>query len=209
MRKREPLVLRRAESKGGTGPLDWPKSDHHAAPGEGVQALVEGVAAHAVVDHLDAPAAGQALHLGGEVLLGVEDHLVRSGLAGDPRLLLRRDRADHPGAAELGDLAEELAHAAGRGVDQAGVPGLQRIGAAGEVVGRHALEHGGGALPGGHSFGQLHQPRRRHGRQLGVGPLDAGVGDPVAHGHLGDPGAHGHHGPRRLLAGGEGQRRAL
>ena len=42
------------------------------------------VAADAVVDHVDAPAPGQPLRLGGEVLLGVEDDLVRSGRAGEP-----------------------------------------------------------------------------------------------------------------------------
>src|SRR5262249_53406310 len=88
--------------------------------------------------------------------------------------------------------------------DQAGVAGFQGVGRAGEVVGGHPLEHGGGSLPGSDAVGQRDEPRGRRLGLLGVGPLHAGPGHAVAGRHLPHPVAHALHGPRPLLAGGEG-----
>ena len=69
---------------------------------------------------------------------------MRPRLAGEAGLLLRAHGADHPRAEAARDLAEQQAHAAGRGVDQAGVARTERVGAGGEEVRGEALEHDGG-----------------------------------------------------------------
>ena len=71
-------------------------------------------------------AAGDAVHLRNEVLLRVEDHVIRSGLPGQLRLLLRRDGADDVRAAHLGHLREQQADASRGRVYETGVSRLQR-----------------------------------------------------------------------------------
>src|SRR5262249_53396224 len=67
--------------------IDWrdrttglPVDHHHAARAQAVQALGEGRLADTVVDHVDATAIGEPLHVRSEIALGVEDHIVGSGL---------------------------------------------------------------------------------------------------------------------------------
>src|SRR5258707_6505597 len=61
---------------------------------EDLEILVERRLPDAVVDDVDSKAAGQPLGLSLEVLLGIEDHLVSAGLAGQLRLLPRANRTD-------------------------------------------------------------------------------------------------------------------
>src|SRR5205807_7352282 len=80
---------------------------HQPAERETVEPLVERRPADRIVDDLHALAGGQPLPLGLEVLLRVEDGLVRSRLTRELGLLLGRDRADNAGAAHLRDLTQE------------------------------------------------------------------------------------------------------
>src|SRR2546425_702166 len=82
---------------------------------------------------LEPLAAGQAPHLGLEVLFGIDDDVGGAGFARELRLLVRRYRADDARAAHFRDLAEEQSHATRRRVDEASVALLQWIGAAREV----------------------------------------------------------------------------
>ena len=173
VRNSEPLVLRTWASNGPTGPLDWPNSTIMPRGDEAGQALLERGPPHRVVDDLHAPAPGEALHLGFEVLLGVEDHVAGARLPGEARLLLRGDGAQHPRAAAACHLAEQQADATRGGVDQAGVAPLQRIRGAREVVGGHALQHHGRPLPSGTVPRGRDQTGRGDRRPLRVGPLDA------------------------------------
>src|ERR687894_582350 len=81
------------------------EEDHVAARIQAIQALVEGVPADGVVDHVHALAAGDAVRLLGEVLLPVEDHLVRPRLPVEPRLLLRAGGSPESRARPLARLA--------------------------------------------------------------------------------------------------------
>ena len=87
---------------------------HHPAGRETLEALVEGGPPHRIVDHLQPAATRQALHLGDEILLGVENDVAGSRLAGEHRLLRGRCRADHRRADARGDLAEQEPDASGR-----------------------------------------------------------------------------------------------
>ena len=71
------------------------EEDHVAAGPQAVEAAVEGVLADGVVDDVDALAVGDALRLLDEVLLGVEDHLIRPGPLGELSLLLGPGGPDH------------------------------------------------------------------------------------------------------------------
>ena len=138
------------------------EGDQVAQRRQAVQAPVEGVFAHRIVGDVHAPAAGDALDLFQEVLLGVEDHLVGAGRARQRRLLLGGRRPDHERAGLLGDLAQEQADAAGCGMHQAPIAGLQRIGDVRQDVGGDALHHGRGALLEADRSGQGRQPVGRH-----------------------------------------------
>ena len=118
-----------------------PEQHQHAARRQAIQALVERRLADRIVDDLNALAAGDPLDLFLEVLARVEHDVVGARLARELRLLVGRHRRDDARAAQLRDLREQQADAAGARVHEARVAGLQRIGGAGEVVRGHALEH--------------------------------------------------------------------
>src|ERR671911_653907 len=80
--------------------------NHVAAGFENVEPSVEGVLTDGIVDHVDALAVRDTLCLLDEVLLGVEDHLVRSGGFRELCLLFGADGTYNGRAAQLGDLAE-------------------------------------------------------------------------------------------------------
>jgi hypothetical protein len=91
--------------------------EHHVASGmQAVEAVAEGALAYAVVDDVDALAAGDAPRLLYEVLLGVDDHLVGSCVLREPGLLFAAGGPDDGGTPHLGHLAEQEPHAAGRRV---------------------------------------------------------------------------------------------
>ncbi len=122
--------------------------EHHvAARAQHVEAAVEGVLAHRVVDDVDALAARDALRLLDEVLLGVEDDLVGARFPGELRLLLGARGPDDGRAAQLGELDEQEPDPAGRGVHERRLAFLKGEGAVRQVVGGHALEHDRGGHP--------------------------------------------------------------
>jgi hypothetical protein len=97
------------------------EEDEVAAGSQGVEALIEGVLAYAVVDDVDALATGDVFRLFGEVLLSVQDHLVRPGAFGELRLLLGRDGTDGARPAQLRELAQKEPDPARRRVDERGL----------------------------------------------------------------------------------------
>ena len=135
---------------------------HHPARRDAVEALLEGGLADGVVVDLHALAVGQPLHLGHDVLLRVEDHVVGTRAARQLGLVVRGDGADHACAPQLRHLAEEEADTAGGGMHETGVALLQRIRRAREIVRGQTLQHHRGALPRRDSRRKLHEPLRRH-----------------------------------------------
>src|SRR2546425_1254631 len=101
------------------------------------------------------------------VLQGITAHyLVRAGLAGERGLLGRRHGPDHPGAAQLGDLAQQRTHASRGGVHQAGVTGFECVRGRRQVMRRDPLEHHGGRLLAAHAVREHHDPAAGHHRVL-------------------------------------------
>ncbi len=86
---------------------------HHAAHPQAVQAFLERGLADRVIDDVDAASAGQALDLGFEVGLRVEDHVVGAGVASQLGLGRRRGGADHTRADVVRGLAQQQPDAAG------------------------------------------------------------------------------------------------
>src|SRR2546425_15080 len=173
---------------------------HHPPTGEAIEPLLEGRLADGVVDHLQSGSVGQTLHLGLEVVLGVQDNLVGAGPSCQRGLLARRDRAQHARTPEFRDLTQQQTHAPCGGVHQAGVPGLQGVGRGREVVRRQTLKHRGGALFDAHSVRQHDDPVRRHDRVLRIRTEDRGIGNAFADLGLGDTGANGGYGAGRFLS---------
>jgi hypothetical protein len=193
------------EVEGRHGAAGSAEEHQHATGLEALERLIEGGFAHRVIDDGKAFAVGDALYLVDEVLLGVEDHLVGAGAAGEGGLLFGGDGGDDPGATLFGHLGEEQPGATGSGVDQHGFAGLDGVGGVGEVVGGHALEEGGGRLVGGDAIGHADKLGDGGDGLLGVGSANATPGNTVAHLEGGDIGAEGDYGSRSLLAGDEGQ----
>ncbi len=172
---------------------------------QAVQAFVEGVFAHRIVDCLHPLAPGDPLDLGQEILLRVQDDFVCARLTRQLCLFFGGGRADHPRALLFGDLGQQQTDAPGRGVHQAPIAGFERIGAGGEHVRGHALNHRRDAL--------LKTDRRREEDQAVAG--DQAVGGvcaqpaeerhPVAGLRLSDARPDGLHHARALAAGDSGQ----
>ncbi len=156
------------------------KESQHAARAQAVEAPLKGGLAHRVVDHVDALAAGEALDLGFEVLLGVEDHVGGAGLARELGLGWGGDGSDDARADACSHLREQQAHAAGSGVHQRRVAGFQRKGGVGKIVRGHALQHGGGGLLGREAGGDLDQLRRGNQRVLGIAAQHGDRSDGIA-----------------------------
>ncbi len=172
-----------------------------AARAQAVEALLEGGLAHGVVDDVHAAAARQAARLGGEIGLGVADHLVGAGSTGHLGLLVAGDSGDHPRALLLGNLHQQRADPTSGGVDQRGLAGPQRIRAAGQIVRRHPLQHDGGGRARVDGRGQQHQQRGgRHG-VLGICAGDGRRGHAVAGPQIGHGGADGIHHAGALTTG--------
>src|SRR5438034_1327275 len=172
----------------------------HSPVREAAEALPEGRLPDGIVDHLQLGSVRQTLHFSLEVLLGVQDNVVRADPACQRGLLARRDRAQHPCAPEFGDLTEQETHAARGGVHQACVPRLQGVGRSREVVRRHALEHYGGALLRAHAVRQHDDPVGRDDDVLGVRAEQARIRDALPNFGCGHAGANGAHNPRGFLS---------
>ena len=94
----------------------------------------------------------------------------------------------------------QAADAARRGVNQAGIAALERIGGMREVVSGHALEHDGRGRLEVETIGDLHQQRGWNQRILGVGAARHGVGYAVADDDFSDIRANGLHRARAFAA---------
>ena len=159
-----------------------------------------------VVDHVDALAAGEALDLGLEVLLGVENHVGGAGFARELGLCLGGDGGDDARADARCDLREQQADTAGAGVHQRGVARLERVGGVSEIMRGHALEHGGGGVLQAQAVGNLDQLRGGNESVLGIAADDAGGGDRIAGFESRDAGTELLHGARGFAARNQGER---
>src|SRR5918998_653322 len=199
------LLVQGLGVEGGDLPARPAEEDHVAARLQAVEGLVEGVLPDGVVDHVHALAAGDALRLGGEVLLFVQDHLVSAGLLRERGLLLGAGGPYDGRAAHLRHLAEQEADAAGGGVHEGGLPLLERERAVGEVVGGHPLEHDGRGHPClDHRYVKRDELVGGGYHPFGVGAWHAGPRDEVPGRDLLDTIADGLDLARALHAQGEG-----
>ena len=100
----------------------WPDADaeahEHAERPDAIERRRERRLADAVIDHRAQLAAGDLLDLGDEILVAIENGVVRAVLLGELGLVLRADGADHVGAEMIGPLAGDQADAAGRRMDE-------------------------------------------------------------------------------------------
>ncbi len=139
----------------------------------------------------------------GEVV--VPQHLVSPGLPGELLLLAGGDRAVDLGALELGQLDEQLPHAARARVDEDLVALLHLVRGVRQIVGRHALQHRRGRHLGRHAVGHRHRPIGGHHDLLGVAAEHARPRHRVPHGDTLHAWPHGRHRSRALAADDGGQ----
>jgi hypothetical protein len=176
---------------------------------QALQRAHEGVLADRVVHHAHAFAPGDLLDPLGEVLARVDDGVVAAVGLGQRRLLVGTDGADHRGAEGARPLADDQADAAGGGMDQDGVAGLDLAGTAQQVLRGHALQHHRRTGLEVDRVGQLDQAVGRDVAHFGIGAdRAAGIGDAVADLEVRDRAAHrlDHAGAFEADAGRHGQR---
>ena len=101
------------------------KQNAHAALFQAANAVVDGVAPDRIVDDIDATSIGVTQHLLAKIGLPVQDGFVGAAFSGGRRLLLIANRREHAGAARLRELDQQLADAAGAGMDQTGMLGAE------------------------------------------------------------------------------------
>ena len=108
----------------------------------------------------------------GEILVAIEDRVLRARLLGERGLLRRADAADHRCAQRLAPLAEDEPDAPGRGMDEDRVALFHPIGLAQQILRSQSLEHhpGGGFV--GDRTRQLEQKPRFDVSLLGVAPAE-------------------------------------
>ena len=90
------------------------------------------------------------------------------------------DGGDDARAHPRGHLRQQQAHAAGAGMHQRRIPGLERKGGVRQVVRGHALQHGGGGLLHAQPLGNLDQLRGGNQRVLGITAHHADRGNRIA-----------------------------
>jgi acyl-CoA dehydrogenase len=118
------LHQRVVQPGGGHGAAGEADDQDAALEGDALDRFGVGVAAHRVVHHIGAAAAGGLLDDGHDVLAAAVDHHIAALLPGDPGLLRAAGHPDHGGARRLAQLHGGAAHAPGRGVHQQGLPRL-------------------------------------------------------------------------------------
>ena len=204
-----PLRPEHADLERRDRPGSLPEAHHHAGRAQAIEGVGERVPAHGVVDGGDPGSVRQLADPLHHVLAGVHDGVVAPVGARELRLLVAPHRADDGGPEVLRPLAGDEPHPAGRGVEEDGVAGLDRVAALEEVLDGHALEHHGRRRLVAHRFRDPHQPVGGDGPLLGVGSERARVGHPVADREVGDPFAEREDLSRALHPGGErkGRRR--
>ena len=145
------------------------------------------VFADGVKHHRQFFAAVDLQHALGEILGGVVDGVGAAVGFGERSFLVVRHGADHGDTHCLEPLAGDQADAAGSGVPQHGVPGLDRIRFFDQVLHRHALQHHRRTLLKRNRIGQLHEFLGRHHTRFTISALRAaGIGDAVAGLDVGD-----------------------
>ena len=175
------------------------EAHHQPERRQAVDAGVPGVLAHAVIHRRHHGPAGDPLHLGRQIAMA-HHRMRRTVRTGEFRLLLGRDHADDRRAEVLRPLAKDQPHAAGGGMHHDRVAGLHRIGAADQVLRRHALQHhrrGGLEID---AVGHLHQTVGGDHPLGRIAAQRAGIGDAVAGLHGGHACADSHHRAGALLA---------
>ncbi len=171
-----------------------------AARAQRVETFLKRGLAHGIVNHVHTAAAGEAPGFDVEFLLGIEDGFVGPRFPRDPRLLRGGNSAKDAGADILRHLHDQSACAARGSMHQAGVPGFERKRGVREIVGRHALQHGGGRHFEIHMSGYFHQLGGGHHGVLGVGSACHRIGHTVAWRNFGDAFAHRLHGAGAFTA---------
>src|SRR5208337_4984728 len=125
-------------------------------------------------------ALGELLDPPSEVLLAIEDRVLRPGFFGDLGLLGRADRADHLRAKRAAPLAEDLSDPASRRMHEDPVALLHPIGLTQKILGGETLEHHRGGRFVGDRARQLDEEARLDVALLGVGAERHRIGDAVA-----------------------------
>ncbi len=116
-------AVQAAEVEGRHGAARLPEETEQATRPQRGEAALEGRLADRVVHDVDAAAVGERASAGGEVLLRVEDHLVRARLPGEGGLRLRAAGGDHPGSCGVEHLDEQAAGAPAAAWTRATSPG--------------------------------------------------------------------------------------
>src|ERR1700738_2101294 len=104
------------------------EESQQAARPKAVEAAVETGLADGVIDHVHTLVAGESLHLGDKVLLGVENYLGGPRLARKLSFLRSGDGGDDARADAGCHLRQQQPDTAGAGVHQRGVSGFERKG---------------------------------------------------------------------------------
>ena len=152
-----------------------------AAHGKRRQRTAEGVVADRVIDDIGARAAGHAHDRLGEIFAGVDDDMVRAEPLDDPRLVVARHRGDHGRAEMAGPLHQQLADAAGRGMDEDDVARLHGVDVMQQETGGDALQQAGSGDLVANIVREMNQQFGRHDAPLAIGAdRRTGIGDAVA-----------------------------
>ena len=121
----------------------------------------------------------------GEILLGVQDYVIRPGSPGKLRLGLGGDGGVNVGAESLAHLDEQEADSAGPGMDQHAVAVLDAVRVVAQVVGGHSLEHSGRAVAGRQPLRHPDQAPRGDQGLLRVGTGVTAIRDGIPNGDVG------------------------
>lgn len=190
----------------GCGSAGVAVGDEAAVARERVQAAAEGVAADGVEGEVDSAAAGGTEHVLGEAV--ADEHLVVAVLEGFRGLFGAGDDAvDGAGSGEPGDLGGNGSDAAGRALDEYGLPGAQPADLVDEPLdrGQDGRQGGGGAQ--GDALGECEDGRGGGDGDLGVTAVRGEGGDLLSGAQARDSGADGPDAAGDLEAGAEGQGR--
>src|SRR5208337_3411589 len=154
-----------------------------------IEAALESSFTHRVVDHVDALAAREALDLGLEILVGVENHVGGSSLARKLGLGLGGDGGDNARPDVRGHLRKQQAHAASSGVNQRGIAGLERVSGVDKIMRSHALQHCRSRLLHAEALRNFDELRGGHQSVLRIAADDGSGDDRIAGGKSCDAGA--------------------
>ena len=145
-----------------------------------VEAFLKSRLAHTVINHMDALTVGQTLGFSFKVLIGVNNHFVRAGLARQLGFFFRSCSANHPRTNILRHLYQQQPHASGSSVNQGGVAMLKLIRCMAQIMCGHALQHRRCRLLIADLFRNMDQPFRGHSCIFRVRADHVAVGNAIA-----------------------------